>query len=460
MPSRARVRVLRIFQSFVFFGAGFGTFVDIFPSYMSFSSFGVIDHAHNDYLELLTDGGIIAFGLAAWFVLSVIGHGWQMIRARRDQYAVLIGIGALTGILTMLMHSVTDFNMHNGAVGLYFFFCCGLLITVTNIRFVYCETQTLLNKQSTNRTKYYLIFAVCFTALTCFVQFRSLLAQTSYKKTANIYVSSRLNANLIEKLRNSLNYAIALAPLNDFYTYKLGAIENVFENKDDALELFLRSARQNPMYGSTIQSIGLLTDDPKQTELLLKKGYERGLDDDELALNFVKYLLTKDQRNDAATIMAKRLQKNPGLISVLAHQFEAFSFTREEIALVLSDSTDNWVKYGSLLEKANNPEDAEFYYRSALERLAAEDTIKPQWFQQLIRFYQKNGKPDLSLLILRQAMEVLPDNISFHLQLGDYYRKEGISFRAKEEYERVLMLQPGHRTAEKRLRQMGLMDSY
>ena len=451
---------LRIFQSFVFFGAGFGTFVDIFPSYMSFSSFGVIDHAHNDYLELLTDGGIIAFGLAAWFVLSVIGHGWQMIRARRDQYAVLIGIGALTGILTMLMHSVTDFNMHNGAVGLYFFFCCGLLITVTNIRFVYCETQTLLNKQSTNRTKYYLIFAVCFTALTCFVQFRSLLAQTSYKKTANIYVSSRLNANLIEKLRNSLNYAIALAPLNDFYTYKLGAIENVFENKDDALELFLRSARQNPMYGSTIQSIGLLTDDPKQTELLLKKGYERGLDDDELALNFVKYLLTKDQRNDAATIMAKRLQKNPGLISVLAHQFEAFSFTREEIALVLSDSTDNWVKYGSLLEKANNPEDAEFYYRSALERLAAEDTIKPQWFQQLIGFYQKNGKPDLSLLILRQAMEVLPDYIPFHLQLGDYYRKEGISFRAKEEYERVLMLQPGHRTAEKRLRQMGLMDSY
>jgi O-antigen ligase/tetratricopeptide (TPR) repeat protein len=451
---------LRIFQSFVFFGAGFGTFIDIFPSYMSFPDFGVIDHAHNDYLELLTDGGIIGFSLAAWFVLSVIGHGWKMIRARRDQYAVLIGIGALTGILTMLMHSVTDFNMHNGAVGLYFFFCCGLLVTVTNIRFVYCDTQSLLNKQFTSRTKYYLLFAFCFTALTGFVQYRSLLAQNTYNRTANIYVSSRLNVSLIEKVRNSIHHAIALAPLNDLYTYKLAAIENVFENKEDAFELFLRSARQNPMNGSSIQNLGLLTDDPEQTELLLKKGYERGLDNDDLALNFVEYLLTNDQRDNAATILAERLQKNPRLLAVLAGQFEEFSFSREEIALVLSDSTDNWVKYGSLLEKGNNLEDAEFYYRSALERLAAEDTIKPQWFQKLIGFYRKNGKPELALLILRQAMEVLPNHISFHLQLGDYYRKEGITFRAKEEYERVLMLSPGHRAAEKRLRQMGMADSY
>lgn len=451
---------LRIFRSFFLFGSGFGTFIDIFPSYMSFPGFGVVDHAHNDYLELLTDGGIIGGGLTAWFVISVTGHGWKMIRQRRDQYAVLIGIGALTGILAMLMHSSTDFNMHNGAVGLYFFFCCGLLVAVTNIRFLYFDTKTALQKQATVKTKYYLLSTLLFCAITSFVQYGTLMAQRNYNSTAHIYVSQHLNSDLIEKVRNSLKRAIIYAPLNALYTYKLAAIEILFHHKQEALTTFLRSARQNPMNGSTLHSIAHLIHDEEQAELLLKKGYERDLDDDTLALTFVTYLLKNDQRERATLIMAKRLKKHPRLLEIYAHLFDTNSFTRDQIILVLSDSIDNWFKYASLLEKNNRLYEAEFFYRSALEQLGNEEKIKPHWFQKLIQFYQKNEQPDLALVILRQATEILPDYIPFHLQLGDYYRKEGIQFRAKEEYERVLMLQPGNMSAVKRLRGMGLMDSY
>jgi O-antigen ligase len=33
---------------------------------------GVVDYAHNDYIELLTDGGITGFLIVMWFVFTVL----------------------------------------------------------------------------------------------------------------------------------------------------------------------------------------------------------------------------------------------------------------------------------------------------------------------------------------------------------------------------------------------------
>ncbi|MCP4337860.1 MAG: O-antigen ligase family protein [Desulfobulbaceae bacterium] len=142
---------LRIIQAFFLFGSGFGTYLDIFPFWGSFSGNHIANHAHNNFLEFLTDGGVIGFVLASWFLFAVLSHGWRMIRARRDQYAVLLGIGSFTGIVAMLTHSLTDFNIHNGADYLYFFFFCGLLVAVVNTRFEYCESTTLLKSTALSK---------------------------------------------------------------------------------------------------------------------------------------------------------------------------------------------------------------------------------------------------------------------------------------------------------------------
>jgi len=65
---------------------------------------------------------------------------------------------------------------------------------------------------------------------------------------------------------------------------------------------------------------------------------------------------------------------------------------------------------------------------------------KPQWFESIIQFYRKNGQPEKTILILRQAVEAVPDYAPFHVQFGDYCRKEGITFLARQEYQRALML--------------------
>jgi O-antigen ligase len=454
---------LRIIQSFSLFGTGFGTFIDIFPSFRSFPGYSIFDHAHNDYLELLTDGGIIGFTLAGWFVLAVLRHGWKMIRVRNDQYAVLLGIGALTGIMAMLIHSITDFNMHNGADGLYFFFLCGLLVAVVNTRFGYTESMTLLKKQSKKRNIVYLSGVMMLTVLLPTVQYGALFAKKEYDRVKDIYVNRHLSEGRLQELIYGVTKAKLLDPWEHLYSFKLGTIEWFLQNREKSLDHFLLAARLSPMNGVALQRIGLLMGnkvDDTNTMMLLEKGYQRNLDNDELVISFAEYLMQKGERKKAIEIIATRLQKTPSLIKKWAPLFEDIFVSRAEIAMALPNSVDAWIQYGVFLEKMNDIDEAEFYFHTALSFIGSEEQVKPHWFQALIHFHKKINKPEQALLILRQAAELVPDHASFHIQLGDYYRTEGIIYRAREEYQRALMIDPGNRTVTKRLRQMGLSDSY
>lgn len=76
----------------------------------------VWDHAHNDYLEALLEGGILQFALvvaavAFVFILAVRARGWT--RDPRRQATIL---GGLAGFTTVVVHSTFDFGMHIPAI--------------------------------------------------------------------------------------------------------------------------------------------------------------------------------------------------------------------------------------------------------------------------------------------------------------------------------------------------------
>ena len=72
-------------------------------------------HAHNDYIELLSDGGITACFVILWFILIFVFRTVLSFRKRRETYSIYIFIASVTGILSLAMHSLTDFNLHIGA---------------------------------------------------------------------------------------------------------------------------------------------------------------------------------------------------------------------------------------------------------------------------------------------------------------------------------------------------------
>ncbi len=64
------------------------------------------------------------------------------------------------------------------------------------------------------------------------------------------------------------------------------------------------------------------------------------------------------------------------------------------------------------------------------------------------------------MAVLRQAVERVPNAVYFHILLGDYYREQGLSYYAKEEFERALFLDSSNRQARSKLRRLGFGDSY
>jgi O-antigen ligase/tetratricopeptide (TPR) repeat protein len=449
-----------IIKDYPFFGSGFGTFQDIYPRYSTLNDNLIYDHAHNDYLEILTDGGLVGFLLVAWFVLAVLWHGWKKLRVRRDQYAILLGIGSISGIVAMLLHSVTDFNMHNGAVGYYFFFLCGLLISSVNVRFNYYPQGTLLKELSTRFNPGLVAGAAILLGLAAIVQTGISMAKTRYAEVRKVYISRQLADAHLQKLSSALQAAMKYDPFEGRYPFMMGTVQWFLKDKEKAQNFYLRAALDDPMEGAYLQRIGLLLSDEGKGKKLIEEGYARAQNKDDLAVNLAEWLIWKDRREEAGKIVRERLQARPQLMDRLLPLLESYAFSREELAGILPSSVDAWLQFGALREKIGDMEGAEFFTRNAIELLDKEKQVKPEWFQQLINFYRNQKQEEKVLEILRQAVEVVPNYAAFHIQLGEYYEKEGIVYRAKEEYERALMLETDGESAKSHLRRLGYADSY
>ncbi|RMD70793.1 MAG: O-antigen ligase family protein, partial [Gammaproteobacteria bacterium] len=105
------VYAFRLWQDFPLTGAGLGTFYAVFPRYRGEDAEGFFDHAHNDYLEILDEGGIIGLGLLGGAVVLSLAASVLAQARRRDPLLRGMGFAATMGIAALLIHSAVDFNL-------------------------------------------------------------------------------------------------------------------------------------------------------------------------------------------------------------------------------------------------------------------------------------------------------------------------------------------------------------
>jgi O-antigen ligase len=92
-------------------GIGFGAYWIGITKYHRASGEISPQQAHNDYLELLASGGLIAGALVVWF-LVIIGKAARYQLNSGDSYYRSVCIGALTGLFGAAIHSFVDFGIH------------------------------------------------------------------------------------------------------------------------------------------------------------------------------------------------------------------------------------------------------------------------------------------------------------------------------------------------------------
>src|SRR5204863_5570047 len=65
-------------------GWGLGTFEDVYPRFCSFYTNLLVDKAHNDYFQWLSETGVVGFLVLLWFLAKVFQQGLRKSRNWRS----------------------------------------------------------------------------------------------------------------------------------------------------------------------------------------------------------------------------------------------------------------------------------------------------------------------------------------------------------------------------------------
>jgi O-antigen ligase len=108
-------------------GSGAGTFAAVFPRYRQ-PDVGInfYDHAHNDYLEILTESGLVGALPLGGSVFLSLGAALLAMRRRRDPLLRGMAFSAVMGLMALLIHSSVDFNLQIPANAALFMVLMGL----------------------------------------------------------------------------------------------------------------------------------------------------------------------------------------------------------------------------------------------------------------------------------------------------------------------------------------------
>ena len=116
------------------FGAGAGTFRWVFPGYKDdrFGA-GYYEHAHNDFIEIATDQGLVGLGLAVATLASVYAKTLHGLRVRRHPLMRGALFASILGTGSLLVHGLVDFNLQIPANAAYFFVLLGVGVVASSI---------------------------------------------------------------------------------------------------------------------------------------------------------------------------------------------------------------------------------------------------------------------------------------------------------------------------------------
>ena len=93
-------------------GCGLGSLVAVYPRFETFYDGLVVDHVHNDYMELLAEMGLLGALCGAAFLWILFRDAKKCFAAEQGHFSRAIHAAAITAVCGLLLHSLVDFNLH------------------------------------------------------------------------------------------------------------------------------------------------------------------------------------------------------------------------------------------------------------------------------------------------------------------------------------------------------------
>ena len=118
---------LSVIKNNPLFGAGLGAFPQVYTSFDTLNGMERVEQAHNDYLQILADAGIVGLIIGAFFVFRLFRDGLRNAETH-NVFRRGVAVGALAGCFAIFVHSIFDFVLHTTAISMMFLTLCSLVI--------------------------------------------------------------------------------------------------------------------------------------------------------------------------------------------------------------------------------------------------------------------------------------------------------------------------------------------
>ena len=111
-------------------GTGFGSFVPVYQTAESLSGISpaILNHAHNDFIEIVLEGGLPAIALLLAFFAIFAAAAIKLMRKRFDFNRASLGLAAALGIMLVLIFSLVDYPLRMPAISCTFAILCACFL--------------------------------------------------------------------------------------------------------------------------------------------------------------------------------------------------------------------------------------------------------------------------------------------------------------------------------------------
>ncbi|HZQ68426.1 MAG TPA: O-antigen ligase family protein [Terriglobales bacterium] len=117
---------IRMFARKPILGWGLATFPEVFPQFRTFYTDFYVNAAHNDYLQLLTETGILGFGTMIWLLMATYRGAVRKLANWPSDTNGAVALAAIIAVTGLLVHSLVDFNLQIPANATLFYVLCAI----------------------------------------------------------------------------------------------------------------------------------------------------------------------------------------------------------------------------------------------------------------------------------------------------------------------------------------------
>lgn len=128
---KARVTVwggiMEMIKDHLLLGTGPGTFATIYTQYQPQGLLSRYFYGHNDYLHFISEVGLLLIVVMLWMIISLFIYGFKKLN-NPSRLVRGVTLGSMSGITAILVHSISDFNLHIPANAILFTVLAALVV--------------------------------------------------------------------------------------------------------------------------------------------------------------------------------------------------------------------------------------------------------------------------------------------------------------------------------------------